>query len=215
MEKEWDSFLLPYNQAVQELIVKFENMLLEYRSTGKYSPIEQVQGRVKTVESIQEKMRKNNIDIENLEDRMSDIAGIRIICQFVEDIDTVVQLIRERKDMDITEETNYVDHQKESGYRSYHIIINYPVFTVRGTKVVRCEIQIRTLGMNFWSTIEHSLSYKYKGQLPADVTLRLKNASEAAFEMDKEMSAIRSEIVDAQQDHYMGRIPSHRSASNR
>ena len=214
MEKEWDSFLLPYNQAVQELIVKFENMLLEYRLTGKYSPIEQVQGRVKTVESIQDKMIKNNIDIDNLEDRMSDIAGIRIICQFVEDIDTVVQLIRERQDMEITEETNYVDHKKESGYRSYHIIINYPVFTVSGTKVVRCEIQIRTLGMNFWSTIEHSLSYKYKGMLPADVTLRLKNASEAAFEMDKEMSAIRSEIVDAQQDHYMIR-PSHHTATKR
>ena len=213
-DKEWDLFLMPYHQAVQELIVKFENVLLEYRSSGKYSPIEQVQGRVKSVESIQEKMQKNNIDIHDLEDRMSDIAGIRIICQFVEDIDTVVDMIRERKDMEITEETNYVSHKKESGYRSYHIIINYPVFTVRGTKVVRCEIQIRTLGMNFWSTIEHSLSYKYKGKLPSDVKVRLQNASEAAFEMDKEMSAIRSEIVDAQ-DHYMMRISSHHSPANR
>lgn len=196
--QDWRSFLIPYSQAVDELVTKFTNIQSEYRSIGQYSPIEQVTGRVKSISSILEKMAKNDIEFEELEDRMSDIAGIRIICQFVEDIQTVVDLVRSRKDMDITEETNYIAHQKQSGYRSYHIIVNYPVYTVLGQKVVRAEIQIRTLGMNFWSTIEHSLAYKYKGQLPTDVNSRLKNAAEAAFEMDKEMSAIRDEIVDAQ-----------------
>ena len=193
--REWSNFLIPYSQAVQELIVKFENIISEYRSLDRYSPVEQVSGRVKSVESILDKMRRQDISLEDLEDRMTDIAGIRIICRFVEDIDTGVEMIRKRKDMEVIEETNYIAHKKASGYRSYHMIVSYPVYTVWGDKHIKAEIQIRTLGMNFWSTIEHSLSYKYKGKLPEDVLKRLQRASEAAFEMDQEMSSIRDEIV--------------------
>ncbi len=196
--QDWRSFLLPYSQAVEEMTVKFDNIIMEYQQLGLYSPVEQVTGRVKAISSILEKMAKNDIAFDELENRMSDIAGVRIICQFVEDIDTVVDLIRNRKDMTVLEETNYIAHSKESGYRSYHMIVLYPVYTVLGQKEVRAEIQIRTLGMNFWSTIEHSLSYKYRGILPSDVTNRLKSAAEAAYAMDQEMSVIRSEIVDAQ-----------------
>ena len=170
--QDWRSFLLPYSQAVEEMTVKFDNIIMEYRQLGLYSPVEQVTGRVKAISSILEKMAKNDIAFDELENRMSDIAGVRIICQFVEDIDTVVDLIRNRKDMTVLEETNYIAHSKESGYRSYHMIVLYPVYTVLGQKEVRAEIQIRTLGMNFWSTIEHSLSYKYRGILPSDVTNR-------------------------------------------
>ena len=194
---KWSEFLLPYEMAVEELKNKFKRIRDEYRKNNEHSPIEFVVGRVKQIPSIIEKARKLGITEENL-DQMDDIGGIRIICQFVEDIDTVVELIRNRKDMTVLEETNYIAHSKESGYRSYHMIVLYPVYTVLGQKAVRAEIQIRTLGMNFWSTIEHSLSYKYRGTLPEDVTERLKNAAEAAFAMDQEMSVIRSEIVDAQ-----------------
>jgi len=195
-EKEWQSFCIPYEQTMQELIVKFQNMISEYQSLGLYSPVEQVTGRVKSFDSVTEKMKRMEITEADLEDRMTDIAGIRLICRFVEDIDTVVKIVRGRKDMEVIEETNYIDHQKESGYRSYHMIISYPVYTVFGRKNVKAEIQIRTLGMNFWCTIEHSLSYKYKGKVPKDVTERLQRASEAAFDMDKEMSSIRDEIMN-------------------
>lgn len=194
-QNEWNTFLIPYNQAVRELIVKFESIISEYKSLDKYSPVEQVTGRVKSIDSIKAKMERQQITEDDLPDRMSDIAGVRIICRFVEDIDTVVEMIRGRKDMEVLEETNYIDHKKESGYRSYHIVASYPVYTVWGMNQVKAEIQIRTLGMNFWSTIEHSLSYKYQGRLPEDVILRLKRASEAAFDMDKEMSSIRDEII--------------------
>ncbi|MCF0136533.1 MAG: GTP pyrophosphokinase family protein [Lachnospiraceae bacterium] len=196
--QDWRSFLLPYDQAVDEMVVKFQSIANEYRKLGKYSPIEQVQGRVKSISSIMEKMAKQSISFEDLEERMSDMAGLRLICQFVEDIEIVVELIRTREDMTVIEETNYVDHSKPSGYRSYHMIVLYPVYSVLGLKKVRCEIQIRTLGMNFWSIIEHSLSYKYPTSLPADVTRRLKNAADAAFAMDQEMSGIRLDILEAQ-----------------
>ena len=194
----WRDFLIPYDQAVQELLVKFRNIQLEYKSLGQYSPIEQITGRVKSIHSILEKMGKRDIGYEDLEKELSDIAGIRIICQFVEDIDSVVSLIRERKDMAIIEETNYVDNMKNSGYRSYHIVINYPVCTVLGTKTVRAEIQIRTMAMNFWATIEHSLQYKYQGHVPEEIQKRLKGSAEACLHLDQEMSAIRNEITEAQ-----------------
>ena len=116
----------------------------------------------------------------------------------VDDIEKVVELIRKRNDFEIVEERNYISHKKASGYRSYHVVIRYPVQTIEGEKKILVEIQIRTLAMNFWATIEHSLNYKYKGQFPEDIRMRLQRAAEAAFRLDEEMSLIRGEIQEAQ-----------------
>ena len=136
--------------------------------------------------------------MENLEEEMQDIAGLRIMCQFVDDIYEVVHIIKNRKDMTVVQERDYISHNKESGYRSYHLIIEYPVQLVTGEKKLYAEIQIRTLAMNFWATIEHSLNYKYQGEFPTEINERLKNASEAANLLDEEMSKIREEIQEAQ-----------------
>jgi putative GTP pyrophosphokinase len=120
------------------------------------------------------------------------------MCQFVQDIATLAELIRERKDMSVVYEKDYITNNKESGYRSYHMIVEYPVQTSLGLKTVLAEIQIRTLAMNFWATIEHSLSYKYKERLPEDIKRRLQKAAEAAYQLDQEMSSIRDEIIAAQ-----------------
>lgn len=199
--QKWREILIPYQQAVQEIIVKFESIVNEYRRLGQYSPIEYVTGRVKKISSILEKARKKNISVYDIQDNIEDIAGIRIICQFVEDIDKVVNLIRERdgKDLTIIREKNYISNTKDSGYRSYHVIIKYPVYTAIGEKNVLAEIQIRTLAMNFWATIEHSLRYKYQGNIPSKIHDRLIKAAEAAFQLDTEMSLIRSDIIDAQE----------------
>src|SRR5690606_12571919 len=106
--------------------------------------------------------------------------------------------IRERKDMSLMYEKDYIQHKKESGYRSYHLIVSYPVQTALGMKTVLAEIQLRTLAMNFWATIEHSLNYKYKKQLPDDLYRRLQKAAEAAYRLDQEMGSIRQEIMEAQ-----------------
>jgi putative GTP pyrophosphokinase len=120
------------------------------------------------------------------------------MCQFVDDIASVTDLIRQRSDMKIIEEKDYITHSKPSGYRSHHMIIEYPVETVQGRKIVIAEIQIRTLAMNFWASIEHSVNYKYKGEFPEEIKQRLQNAAEAAFRLDEEMSQIRFEIQEAQ-----------------
>ena len=138
----WKEILTPYDLAVDELQLKFNHIIKEYKQSGKYSPIEQVIGRVKSISSILEKAQKKNIEIDKIEVSLDDIAGIRIICQFIDDIYTVVKLIRERSDMKIKSEKDYITNMKRSGYRSYHIIVMYKVETLNGSKAIPVEIQI-------------------------------------------------------------------------
>lgn len=197
--RDWGKFLLPYEQAVEELKIKFKTLRTEMKIREEYSSIEFVTGRIKRISSILEKMKRLQVPMEKIETGIEDIAGIRIMCQFVQDIDHIADLIRQRKDMKVIYEKDYVTYKKESGYRSFHMIIDYPVQTSLGMKNVLAEIQIRTLAMNFWATIEHSLNYKYKESLPEELYKRLQKAAEAAFVLDQEMASIRSEIMEAQQ----------------
>lgn len=199
-DNEWKEFLIPYSQAIAELKVKFKFMRNEYREFGMHSPIEFVVGRVKSTSSIVAKAKKKNIPLDKIIRYMDDIAGIRIMCQFVDDIYKVVEMLRARdkSDIHIIYEKDYVKHVKESGYRSYHMIILYPVHTAIGAKNVMVEIQIRTLAMNFWATIEHSLNYKYASNIPEDIKVRLKNAAKSAATLDNEMIEIKNEIINAQ-----------------
>ena len=199
----WRSILCPYELAVRELIVKFEHIISEHRENDLYSPIEQVSGRVKSVSSILEKMQRKHIPMERMEEEVEDIARIRIICQFEEDIETVASLIQNRSDMTIKSEKNYLKHVKQSGYRSLHLIIYYTVETLNGPRKLQAEIQIRTMAMDFWATIEHSLQYKYKGDMPPHVAERLTNAADAIILLDQEMSSVRDEIMDAQNSSQM------------
>lgn len=196
--REWKTFLIPYEQAVEELKVKFRSIRREYRRKNEYSPIEFVTGRVKEISSILEKANKFDIPLDRIEYEMEDIAGIRVMCQFVDDVDKVVNLIRQRNDMQIIYEKDYVTDVKSSGYRSYHVIIKYPVNMAEGRKDILAEFQIRTLAMNFWATIEHSLNYKYKHDIPQEIRYKLKSAADAAFQLDQMMLEIKDEIKDAQ-----------------
>jgi len=199
---DWDNLLEPYVQVVEEMKVKLKGIQLQFKKESSYSPIEFITGRVKPVLSIIEKANRKNIPLTDVEQHIQDIAGLRIVCQFVEDIYNVVDVIRSRNDFNIVEEKDYIAKNKASGYRSYHMIIEYPVETIDGTKHVLAEIQIRTLAMNFWATNEHSLNYKYKGKIPEDVKMRLKRAAEAAFQLDEEMSKIKHEVQEAQRIFY-------------
>ncbi|MFI3231380.1 MAG: GTP pyrophosphokinase family protein [bacterium] len=203
-ELNWDSIswkdeLIPYKQATEELFVKFIGIKKEYVSCNQHSPIEVVQTRVKSINSILNKAVKKGIAKNKIFEQIEDIAGIRITCKFIEDIYKVVELIKERdnKDLVIIKEEDYIANNKVSGYRSYHINILYNVITVKGSKTIPCEIQIRTMAMNFWATIEHSIRYKYSGFMPDNIKERLQACAEASFALDTEMATIRDEIIQA------------------
>jgi len=197
IQLDWEQLLAPYTQAVEELEVKLKGMRTQFEQESRHSPIEFIKGRVKPIASILEKARMKRIPLNELGE-MQDIAGVRVVCQFVDDIYAIIKSIRQRQDFTIIEEKDYISHEKESGYRSYHMIIEYPVETLHGIKKVLAEVQIRTLAMNFWATNEHSLNYKYKGRIPADIENRLKRAAEAASRLDEEMAKIKNEVQEAQ-----------------
>ncbi len=194
----WRELLEPYSLAVDELVVKFNHLIEANRKAGNYSPIEQVKGRVKTISSILEKCQKKGVDLDHFEEKIEDIAGIRIICQFIEDIYRVVDIINNRTDMRVKSEKDYISNIKDSGYRSYHMIVYYTVESINGPKEIQVEIQIRTLAMNFWATIEHSLQYKYKKNMPPRLREKLHKAADAIVILDEEMASVREEILDAQ-----------------
>ena len=198
MQLEWEEFLDPYIQAVGELKIKLRGIRKQYRKQKQHSPIEFVTGRVKPIEGIKEKMVLRGIREENLAQDMQDIAGLRVMVQFVDDVEEVLDVLRKRHDMRIIQERDYIKNRKASGYRSYHVIIEYPVDTINGSKTILAEIQIRTLSMNFWATIEHSLNYKYKGEFPDEIKKRLEITAKIAYQLDEEMGKIRDDIQEAQ-----------------
>ena len=209
MTLEWEEFLDPYIQAVGELKIKLRGIRKQYRKQNKHSPIEFVTGRVKPIESIKEKMARRGITYATLENDLQDIAGLRVMVQFVDDVKEVVEILRKRQDMRVVQERDYITHRKASGYRSYHVIIKYPIETLSGQKHILAEIQIRTLAMNFWATIEHTLRYKYDGAYPDEIQHRLERAAEAAYLLDEEMSEIKDEIQEAQKYYTQKRAKKH------
>lgn len=198
MAIDWEKFLDPYIQTVGELKIKLRGIRKQFRKQNRHSPIEFVTGRVKSVESIKEKIQLRGIKEANIAHDLQDIAGLRVMVQFVDDVDDVLTLLRKRHDMTIIQERDYINNMKDSGYRSYHVIVEYMVDTIDGPKTVLAEIQIRTLAMNFWATIEHSLNYKYKGEFPKAIKERLAITAKIAYELDEEMRKIKEDIREAQ-----------------
>ncbi|WP_413627057.1 GTP pyrophosphokinase family protein [Fructilactobacillus vespulae] len=196
MVTDWNSLLFPYNQAAKEWKVKLRGIREEYQIMDEHSPIEFVTSRIKSIDSIKEKMIRRDIDPERLTEDMEDICGLRIMCPFLDDIYQVVNILRKRNDIEIIEERDYVNNEKKSGYRSYHIVFRYPLQLLTGQRNILVEIQIRTLAMNFWATLEHSLNYKHPDVFPDDVHKRLQEDSETAFKLDEDMSQIRKDLID-------------------
>lgn len=191
---EWPLFLQPYELAVEGFILKFEGIKRQYQLQGTYCPIEIVSGRVKSIDSILDKARRMQVPFEYIDERLYDIGGVRITCKYIEDVYVIADLIKARKDIKVLEIRDYIKNVKPSGYRSLHILAEYNVETINGQVPVILEFQIRTHAMHFWASIEHSLKYKYRKQIPTELKERLYYASVAGGNLDKEMSAIHNLI---------------------
>lgn len=195
------SFLAPYEQAVDELKLKLKGIKYGFQKMGRYSPIEFVVGRVKKTDSLLKKAREKGIDFtrdnwqEELAKEIFDIAGLRVVCRYIDDVREVQQLLQEREDLEILDTKDYIANPKDSGYRSIHMICAYTVYLGGFKKKIKCEIQIRTLGMNFWATNEHELRYKYAGNIPENVLLQLNEASTITHQLDELMNNLRQEIL--------------------
>ena len=199
----WNTIIFLYNSALKEVRTKVEILNDEFQQVHQYNPIEYIKSRIKTPESIVKKLKRYGYEssIDNMVSYVNDIAGIRIVCSFTSDIYKLAEMIGKQNDLTVISIKDYIKNPKESGYKSYHMLVTVPIFLSDRVIDTKVEIQIRTMAMNFWATIEHSLQYKYKENIPEYIQQKLLDASEAIIEVDHEMSDVRDEIMDAQNSH--------------
>ena len=196
----WETMMFLYNSALKEVGTKLEILNDEFVHIHKYNPIEYIKSRIKTPESIVKKLKRDGYEstIENMRNYINDIAGIRIVCSFTSDIYRLAEMIGKQNDLTVICVKDYIKNPKVSGYKSFHMHVTVPIFLSDRVVETKVEIQIRTMAMDFWATIEHSLQYKYKANIPDHIRERLSAAAKAIIVLDNEMSSVRSEIMDAQ-----------------
>jgi len=191
-----------YEWGQRTLLTKLNIMQEDFKNFQENNPIEYITGRIKSPESIAQKLHKMDVDItaENVKRYLKDVAGIRIICPFAKDIHYLVTLLKAMPDVNILDEKDYVTNPKSSGYRSYHVILEIPVFYSGKTENVVIEVQIRTEAMNFWSTLEHKARYKYQDHIPQHLCDELVICADKIAELDNRMFLIHEIISLINQD---------------
>ena len=192
----WKEATLVYTAALRQINTKVEILNDEFQHVHQYNPIEHIKSRLKTPESIVRKLKLNGYEstIENMIRYINDIAGIRIICSFVSDIYRIADMIRSQSDVQVIAVKDYIQNPKPSGYKSYHMLITIPVYLSDRTVEAKVEIQIRTVAMDFWASLEHKINYKFEGNVPAHVRADLIECSSMVAALDNRMQELNEEI---------------------
>lgn len=185
-----------YICAVREVNTKLENLNQEFEFRKERNPIQYIDYRIKSPQSILAKMRRNHLELnaETMWKEISDIAGIRVICSYIDDIYAIAGMLVKQDDIVLLKEKDYIKNPKESGYRSLHLIIETPVFLSDKKHYVKVEVQIRTIAMDFWASLEHQLRYKAEVDIPETIREKLRNSAENIYQTDLEMEQIFQEI---------------------
>jgi len=204
--EEWSAALLLYDAALKEVNTKLEILNNEFKLAHQYNPIEHITSRVKTPQSIAKKLRHNQkeLRIDNIIKYVNDVAGIRIICSFTSDIYRIADMISKQSDIKVLKVKDYIMCPKENGYTSYHMIISIPVFLTDRTVETKVEIQIRTIAMDFWASLEHKIYYKFEGNAPENIQKELKECSEIVAYLDQKMLTLNEEIKSVSRERIEG-----------
>lgn len=189
---------LMYESALKEMETKINIISQEFELLYKYNPIEHIKTRIKTPESIVKKLKKKGLEVtyNNLVNGVNDVAGIRIICSFIPDIYRMVEMFEQTPDIKVISKKDYIKNPKPSGYSSYHLIVLVPVSFSKGMTNVKVEIQIRTIAMDFWASLEHKIKYKYDEKLPKNISKELIECSKIVNKLDKKMSSLGNNLIE-------------------
>ncbi|MBR3811518.1 MAG: GTP pyrophosphokinase family protein [Agathobacter sp.] len=201
--ESWETLMFLYKSALKEVTTKLEILNDEFLHIHKYDPIEYIKSRIKTPESIVKKLKRYNlaVNVDNMIQQINDIAGVRIICSFTSDIYKIAEMIGKQNDLTVISVKDYIRNPKPSGYKSFHMLVSVPIFI--GEKVVdtKVEIQIRTIGMDFWASLEHKIYYKFEGNAPAHISRELRDCATIVSMMDAKMLQLNEEIIKAKKEH--------------
>lgn len=196
MVDEFFTLQCRYSAAMREVQTKLEILDDEFQMRHRRNPIHHIESRMKTIQSMMEKLRRKNhsVSMASAVENLFDIAGIRVICSYVEDVYAVAGLLTSQDDVRVLHTRDYIKHPKENGYRSLHLIIEVPVFLQEGAIRVPVEVQLRTIAMDFWASLEHSMRYKASGQVPEDISRELLEASQDIAALDQRMQTLHDRI---------------------
>ena len=199
--KPWRDLLMIHEFAVQEILTKLQILDEEFRVLHDYNPIEHIRHRIKKPNNIVEKLERLGLEptIENAKDNIFDIAGIRIICAFQADIYNVVEMLKQHTDVEVIQIKDYIKNPKPNGYMSLHMHVNIPVYLSSGTMKTRVEIQIRTVAMDFWASIEHKIYYKYRNKAPVSIQEELKECADIIAMLDERMFNLKRNIIELEE----------------
>ncbi len=192
----WEEVILIYSSALKQISMKIEILNEEFQHVHRYNPIEHIKARIKTSESIVKKLRKHGYEstIQNMVQYVNDIAGIRVICSFTSDIYQIAEMIRNQRDIKVISIKDYIVNPKTSGYKSYHMLVTVPVYLSDRIVDTKVEIQIRTVAMDFWASLEHKINYKFEGNAPAYIKNELIECAKMVSELDRRMLSLNEEI---------------------
>ncbi len=192
----WNEVLLIYRSALKEINTKLEILNDEFQHVHRYNPIEHIKSRIKTSESIVKKLKKKGYEstIENMVEYVDDIAGIRIICSFTSDIYHIAEMLVNQNDIKVLEIKDYIKTPKQSGYKSYHMLVTVPIFLSDKKIDAKVEIQIRTVAMDFWASLEHKIHYKFEGNAPAHIQDELVECARMVSDLDTKMQSLNEEV---------------------
>jgi len=195
----WESLMFLYNSALKEVTTKLEILNDEFVHVHKYNPIEYIKGRIKSPESIVKKLKRHQLEInvDNMIDNINDIAGVRIVCSFTSDIYRIAEMIGKQNDLTVIYVKNYIRNPKPSGYKSFHMLVSVPIFLGEEVVDTKVEIQIRTIAMDFWASLEHKIYYKFEGHAPEYISQELRECAQIVSELDLKMLQLNEEISKA------------------
>ena len=192
----WKTLMFLYNAALKEVETKLEILNNEFQHVHQYNPIEHIKTRIKTPESIVKKLKRNGYETsaENMVKYINDIAGVRLICSFASDIYRLAGMIGNQSDLKVLSIKDYIKNPKESGYKSYHMLLTVPVFLSDSVVETKVEVQIRTIAMDFWASLEHKIYYKFEGHAPAYISQELRECADMISELDDKMLSLNEAI---------------------
>lgn len=192
----WKEVMLIYSSALKMILAKLEILNDEFQHVHRYNPIEHIKSRIKTSESIVKKLKKHGYEstIQNMIEHVNDIAGIRVICSFTSDIYQIAEMLSKQSDIKVISIKDYIVNPKQSGYKSYHMLVTVPVYLSDRIVDTKVEIQIRTVAMDFWASLEHKINYKFEGNAPVYIKNELIECAKMISEVDKRMLLLNEEV---------------------
>ena len=196
ISQELDSLLLKYTAALKTLETQLSILLQDFEYKNNYNPVEHIKSRIKSYDSLVKKLINKGYEVtaKNIEEQVHDMVGIRIVCSFLSDVYKIVEIIENSDQITVHDKKDYITNPKDTGYSSYHLLVYVPVYLIDGVTLVEAEIQIRTVAMDFWASLDHKITYKFQGKIPKEIKEDMQHCAMDIHALDQKMLNINNQM---------------------